>query len=67
MIRLMRNILCHEHYIDYRSIEELYYFSIDFFKTEENLKKCFEYYFENCSYHHEERKSNEYFFNMYQI
>ena len=57
MIRLMRNILCHEHYIDYRSIEELYSFSLDFFKTEENLKKTFECYFENCSYY-EERKSN---------
>lgn len=44
----MRNIFCHEHYIDWRSLVELESYCLNFFKTLENVKECFDLYFENC-------------------
>jgi len=48
VVRLMRNIFCHEHYIDWRSLLELKKFSVAFFGSLEKVQECLECYLDNC-------------------
>eukprot|EP01121_Diplochlamys_sp_Union-15-3_P013274 TRINITY_DN4096_c0_g1_i4.p1 TRINITY_DN4096_c0_g1~~TRINITY_DN4096_c0_g1_i4.p1 ORF type:complete len:545 (+),score=40.28 TRINITY_DN4096_c0_g1_i4:175-1809(+) len=49
MIRLARNIFCHERYFDWRGLRELDQKMLEYFKLRENIVAMFELYEKKCT------------------